>query len=1043
MLRRGLFFVIPGLFFALFFIAQPAFAYDHTVAHPNIAALAGELYNSQNNSRLNEEQIKNIIRGAQEEDMPLRWFNHFFDPVYNIGFSDFGFSGVLPAFPSAPMWLQSPYEQIKYSIGDRSWQRALDDYAHGDEENAFIALGHAIHLLSDMAVPAHTRDSAHPGDSYESFVKNNWNEITPLLSFQFKEVNNLEQAFKDLAQYSNNNFYSDRTIESKKYNIIEIKEIKKLNDNFNYFYSKEGIILFVGSKFDWSLDEQENSLKNNNLLINHSIFLIPQAVGYSAGLIKYFLQEAEIKKTALGYGQMSWWDKIKSALFDSSLPTVRQNTEGYIMEKTIAPSVEFGGDVLEKIKETKENIQELAKQSQESEPEELIPEAKAKENIEKNNFLPDILEVVSSTEFTTITEDTENSDEYPIFRSSPLGENNLPLEEQPIADIYTETPELFLELLQTTTSNFVTLNFNSSETSSLPVSFEGEINTGTIWSELFSFTTSTSFIYETKKSGDYEFRVRAKDNIGNTSTWSQIATSVPMINREYNYLTGDQVDDEVILTKEGSPYILDYYYVPLGKTLIMEAGTVIKSSSFEDYGTVLAYSNLDVAGTLEIRGTEDDKVIFTSVYDHSFADDFLDTLSLSTSSEQVMGGILLRFYDTTAVLKNFEMRQFDRLQPHVQLASVGTGYENYLYPMNECLEAENSNLEISGAVLQGCGGGAAMLLKNSETVVNQSEIISDLNAYDRGIVTESGNIILNKVKIAGYQEYPLRIRYGGTWQADDLILENNRVNGILEDDLSGELVLKKGDNLLVLNRDNLNRLTSFTVEPGAEFYYEGEDGIASNQNLSLSGTAEDRIKIYLPNIYESAVFFNNTINVFKYVDFVGLEPYLNNGLKKSYEVENPWGLVLSDLHRGQILNSGKRRSQGLIVKNGNLILENVRFLNSFIPWSNALNLINSVASLKNVSFISVKPYGEIFYLEEARGSGINGDGGTVELDEVNFSDLFCGIYSSPGYYYGLTKTVNVNLTESNFENVMYDFIPEDLLIFSVPEEEMTSTPESE
>jgi hypothetical protein len=192
------------------------------------------------------------------------------------------------------------------------------------------------------------------------------------------------------------------------------------------------------------------------------------------------------------------------------------------------------------------------------------------------------------------------------------------------------------------------------------------------------------------------------------------------------------------------------------------------------------------------------------------------------------------------------------------------------------------------------------------------------------------------------------------------------------------------------------------------------------------------------------MFFNNPIYDFIYVVFIGLEPYFNVGLKYSYGVEISWGLVLSDLYRGQILNSWKRRSQGLIVKNGNLILENVRFFNSFIPWSNALNLVNSVATLKNVSFISVKPYGEIFYLEEAMGSGVNGNGGTMELDNVNFSDLFYGIYSDPGYYYGLIKTVTTNMSSGNFENVIYDFVPEDLIIFSVPEEEViTSTPDGE
>jgi len=207
--------------------------------------------------------------------------------------------------------------------------------------------------------------------------------------------------------------------------------------------------------------------------------------------------------------------------------------------------------------------------------------------------------------------------------------------------------------------------------------------------------------------------------------------------------------------------------------------------------------------------------------------------------------------------------------------------------------------------------------------------------------------------------------------------------------------------------------------------------------LSIVGTQQDRIKIYLPDIYERAMSFNNTTNYFKYVDFIGLEPYVNSGLKISYGIENVWGLVTSDSLRAEIFYSSKRRSQGMIIRNGEVTLEQVRFINNFIPWSISLQLYNSTGYLKDVSFISAKPYGEIFYLEEARSRGINGDGGSVGLDNVNFSDLFCGIYSDPGYYYGLIKTVTTNMSSGNFENVIYNFVPEDLIIFSTP----TSTPE--
>jgi hypothetical protein len=531
-------------------------------------------------------------------------------------------------------------------------------------------------------------------------------------------------------------------------------------------------------------------------------------------LIKLFIIEAEAKKEQMQYDKMSWWQKINNVLFSSELPIIRQSVEGYLMEKTLAPAIEFGGDVLDKAREIKEAVEVIAQKNQEPEVyEKLILETKANEvesiklKVESTTTTDEVESVTTTDEVESVTTTDEvesiklkvesvTTTETVVFYSGSGGSTNyVPPTVEPTTtpeieiDLETPAPELFLELLQTTTINFITLNFSSSETTSLPVSFEGEYSTSTFWNSLFPWTTSTAYIFETDKSGEYTFRVRAVDGVYNTSTWSTVSTTVPQRECVYNYLSGDQEENETILTKAGSPYILDYYYVPEGKKMIIEAGTVIKSSSFEDYDTVLAYSNLDVSGELEIRGEPEDKVIFTTVYDNNFDDDCLNTFSLATSTEQVMGGILLRFYDTTAILKNFEMRQFDRLQPHIQLASLGTMYENYLYPMNECLESENSNLEISGAVLRGCGGQAAALFKKSTISIRDSEMVSDLNAYDSGIVTDGGSLILNKVKISGYQEYPLRLRFNETREFTGLILENNRVNGIYEESIRGELFL--------------------------------------------------------------------------------------------------------------------------------------------------------------------------------------------------------------------------------------------------------------
>jgi len=178
-------------------------------------------------------------------------------------------------------------------------------------------LGHIIHLITDVSVPAHTRDDTHiEGDSYEQFVKYNWdilikgleNVDTPIIYFD-----NLNEHFDNLAVYTNSNFYSEGTIKSDKYDLINevgnedilIKNdiYKKvyigespLNNNKYYLYiSEESFewtdLLYLSSKEVWGVDDF--TLKHPYVLTSYAKHLIPKAIGHSAGIIKLFFEEVE------------------------------------------------------------------------------------------------------------------------------------------------------------------------------------------------------------------------------------------------------------------------------------------------------------------------------------------------------------------------------------------------------------------------------------------------------------------------------------------------------------------------------------------------------------------------------------------------------------------------------------------------------------------------------------------------------------------------------------------------------------------------------
>lgn len=1037
MCRRGIFIFFAGLMFALFFSWQPVWGYDHSIAHPGIAGLAVKLYNSQNEIQINSKQAEYILQGASSEDTPIRWFNHFYDPVYNIGFSDFVMGEKLGIFPTAPAWLQSPYEQTKYSVGDRSWQRAIDDYARGDEEKAFLGLGHAIHLLSDMSVPAHTRNSAHPGDSYESFVKSNWNSIAPNLKYEFRELNNLEQAFRDLANFSNNNFYSDRTIESEKYNVVEIKEVKrnKIGEKFYDFnYNNNDFLIYIQqAKVGWNKEDYFelstiDPLNTNLVLTDYSQTLIPQAISYSSGLIKLFLKEAEAKKAQMQYEKMSWWQKINNVLFSSELPIIRQSVEGYLMEKTLAPAIEFGGEILDKAKEIKETAEVIAKKNEEPEKhEKIIPDVKAEEE-NKIKTEPEI-EIDNSTTTTPTTTTTSTTPTTSYYSGGGWSSYVPPIVEPTTTpeieiDLETTVPELFLELLQTATTSFITLNFNSSETTSLPVSFEGEFSTSTFWSSLFPWATSTSYIFETDKSGDYTFRVRAVDGVYNTSTWSVASTTVPVLNYEYNYLDGYQEEELVVLTKEGSPYIIrDFYYFGAGQTLRMEPGTVVKGATINNK----TYGNIIFAGNLEILGTEEEKVIITSVADRSFDNDRMNTLGLNIPGSGLTEG--LRAFDG-AVLKmeNFEIRNagepFD--SGDVKLAAIIT-YSN------NCLDVSGATLNIKNGTFKDCGKESSVYLYGCNGTITNSFFSSNRS----GLHINQGNLVLSDLKFSGYNLFPLTIRPKSNVVYSNLIFENNRLNGIFDRRMIGAAVVS-GDSAPVIFSNyysDFRKITSISAEPGAQIYFDGLLDMPSS--LQFIGTPEKRIKVYFTEIFDSGVKLKSGDNTFKYVDFINTSPFLEQRAKNYYSVSNGYELISIPWERSWIFGPYTQRHRSLKIQNGTLNLEEVNFINGVTPSLTSISATSSALNLKNVNFYNSKEYGDLFYLEETQTRAVETMGGELNLDNVNFGDLVYGVYynTSSGYLPPII-TLN-NMSESNFDNVLYKSFPDDLIIFSEP----TSTPE--
>lgn len=85
---------------------------------------------------------------------------------------------------------------------DQYWNLAIDRYNSGDKRTAYIFLGHAAHLLADMAVPAHVLDDPHPvKDSYEDYMENmNYTKWGFKIVSSIRTASTIGELFDALAQ---------------------------------------------------------------------------------------------------------------------------------------------------------------------------------------------------------------------------------------------------------------------------------------------------------------------------------------------------------------------------------------------------------------------------------------------------------------------------------------------------------------------------------------------------------------------------------------------------------------------------------------------------------------------------------------------------------------------------------------------------------------------------------------------------------------------------------------------------------------------------
>lgn len=333
-------------------------AYSADTTHPALTDEVVDFYNHfYPQTALTDDEKQLIVSGASGEDAPMaRVLNHFYDPVRNRG---------LFGYISAKTWITSTKTQVLSALNftagttqplyseveDYSWERSIYEYVHGSKGRGLIGLGHALHLIEDMAVPEHTRNDQHligidtsPYELWASqFTPQNLTTAQELISQHKTPVlyNSIDTYLDQVALFTNNHFFSKDTLPFPEAGFSSIpKEKYPIPD-----YTVVGVGLLSGGKLQsygisviegrqyklFELQEQKSKKTKSGIEKEYKIYndkgeqvifedywgiLSKEVVMNGAGVVNLFFDEVEKEKEtlALYYKNRSLLGKFRDSM---------------------------------------------------------------------------------------------------------------------------------------------------------------------------------------------------------------------------------------------------------------------------------------------------------------------------------------------------------------------------------------------------------------------------------------------------------------------------------------------------------------------------------------------------------------------------------------------------------------------------------------------------------------------------------------------------------------------------------------------------------
>ncbi len=296
------------------FTAVSLDSYGPDSVHYPLTEASVEFFNSHHpDQKIDLVDREYIMDGSAEEDHgyspnpSFRWLHHFYDPVHDAPLS-------LPFATKATTWAHNSILQSAYSGGSHIWEDALWHWQNGNKKEALRDLGHILHLVQDMAVPAHTRDDPHPPKAVGFFIGDEnsspyekWTadkvegeylglgkKLAEESNKDIPQFSSVEAVLTGTAEFTNKNFFSEDTIDTRKYTLPANLRMRQID-------GRKSVLLGTVNGFEIPLVFVERQEFNNFLkTTDHKKVLSPywdilseHATVQGAALIELFFEQAK------------------------------------------------------------------------------------------------------------------------------------------------------------------------------------------------------------------------------------------------------------------------------------------------------------------------------------------------------------------------------------------------------------------------------------------------------------------------------------------------------------------------------------------------------------------------------------------------------------------------------------------------------------------------------------------------------------------------------------------------------------------------------